>query len=469
MPFHRYLNAEQGSLFRAPSVLQFPSLTPALTVALTIALIGALSVALTGCSRNAPDDIPLLHTLQWDLEWSRSIAPSRNRPNQLYIGDMLGSDKWEVLLFTGERLRTYSLGGVLLSSSAPSLNNLIPGVFSDYDGDGKQDLFFGSHTEKGAQIRVYNGLGRSIGGFTESEQADGIGRFIPLRSEGDRLYVLADENWPHAPRGMIAYQLPDFKRQWFFTLPQRPLGFMSFGTSSDPRYVFSMESLESATFLDIGTHSERSRYGDDEICLTVTNRRGTVIKNTPLRKRHNSGRGFIFPARGGFLGVVAGHSEEYSKGYSLYRTDLQGNIKTEQHNNSARLLDVRMVENRYLLVAAQKGRGQELSCYSTGLTRLWKRSMQKPVSLASVGTNPAIPADSSWNSTKNSPIKRVPALIAGRRIIPFHDIKRPVEEENAIVEVPQKIHSAALFVDADTAYAAAASSDTLYLWSASLR
>lgn len=468
MFFRRFPWAEQHTRVRALSALLFPSLTLTIAV-LTIAVIGALSVALTECSRNAPDNIPLLHTLHWDLEWSRGISPSRNSPNQLFIGDMLGSDKWEVLLFDGEHLRTYSLEGNLLSSSVPSPNNLIPGVFSDYDGDGKEDLFFGSQIDKGAKIRIYNGLGRSIGGFTESELAEGIGRFIPLRFEGDRLYVLADEHWPHAPRGMIAYRLPDFKRQWFFTLPQRPLGFMSFGTSADPRYVFSMESLESATFLDIGTHSARSRYGDDKICLTVTNPRGTVIKNTPLGKRHNSGRGLIFPARDGFLGVVAQPSEEYSKGYSLYRTDLQGNIKTERHNNSARLIDVRMVENRYLLVAAQEGRRQELSCYSTGLARLWKRSMQSPVSLASAGTNPAIPADSSWNSTKNAPFKRLPALIAGRRIIPFHDIKEPVEVEDSIVEVPQEIHSAALFVDADTAYAAAASSNTLYLWTASLR
>ncbi|MCG8479954.1 MAG: hypothetical protein MI724_12720 [Spirochaetales bacterium] len=125
-----------------------------------------------------------------------------------------------------------------------SLNLLV----ADVDSDRKADIVVPFPKNAGAGFRIYSGRGRLK---MERGITPDVGSFLtafPADYRDGILYLLAHSHDPHAPRGVVAYDLRIDRQAWFFHLPTDPLALRK----TDAGYLISHATSAQGVYQYIG-------------------------------------------------------------------------------------------------------------------------------------------------------------------------------------------------------------------------
>lgn len=224
-----------------------------------------------------------------------------------------------------------------LCSYRADTNHLSPSFLYDFDGDGKQDMLFGSISSENLTITAVNGCGDVIAGYDIKDQNQSYSAVLPQCIHDNVLYSIVREGWPNSPRGLLSQNLPQFNEKWTFMIPSDPMKLSyHFSSSGQPIFTISHITRDTGMFRRIGIDPVYIFHGDMSIRLFQTDSEGTILCSEELRfaPDHQYNRiaalpenmetvypGAPMPGRGEFFPLGSGSADPFLLVQNVFEND----------------------------------------------------------------------------------------------------------------------------------------------------
>jgi hypothetical protein len=219
----------------------------------------------------------------WRAEWIVEPVAVADLPSgagsdaTLLFADIVAGPEPEIVICGTRSLAIFGESGNLIAERALAEPHRA-GLAADYDGDGKEDVYFGTVGAARPVVRIWNGRGDVIYEFGPDDSASDYRSFLPVLLRDGRLYVLARENWPDSPRGLLCYRVPGFQELWDFALPSDPLSMIvQPGRSGSEVFTFSGTARAQGVFQHLGRDRSSASDLDAAVRLFRTNPAGEVV------------------------------------------------------------------------------------------------------------------------------------------------------------------------------------------------
>ncbi|MFW5643905.1 MAG: hypothetical protein ACOCYQ_07730 [Alkalispirochaeta sp.] len=210
---------------------------------------------LGACSEHEADDLP-------------AYEPGSFEGHTLVAADLLGTTAPELAVIGSSTAKFFHADGDFLRSIELDDDSLVFGMTADVDGDGKQDLLFGSSGAPRPRIVGMNGSGTTVLESVVTDLTLTFREMIPAAFREDTVYAVATPTWPRSPRGIVAVDGVSGGIRWVSFIPAEPLGLHMYPDEDDVLSLFvSSATTGTGTFSWLGLE-RRGLAGKDATIST---------------------------------------------------------------------------------------------------------------------------------------------------------------------------------------------------------
>lgn len=182
----------------------------------------------------------------------RGVVPHSDALS-LVVADVLGNRSPEILAIGRSGVTVYDSAGRLRRQFALPAANLVFGTYADIDGDGKDDLLFGSRDAAPTRVLAMNGAGNPVFHSVVEDVALTFRELVPTAIGDGVVYAYARPSWPRSPRGVVAFNLHDSALRWVSYTPADPIAVaLVTDHAGMRRIVVSSSSTAYGTFTGLG-------------------------------------------------------------------------------------------------------------------------------------------------------------------------------------------------------------------------